>query len=70
MNVTVVFRFLLAFLLWGIWFYQLRTGKLIYGFGRVWTTEKEKPDLYSSVLALQGLGFLIGSILIIWDALH
>lgn len=70
MNVGLVFGFFLTFLLWGIWFYQLRTGKLLYGFWRVWTTEKEKPDLYNSVLVVQGLGFLIGSILLIWDALH
>src|SRR5947207_6694231 len=42
MNISLVFRFLLASLLWGIWFYQLRTAKLIYGLGSVWTTEKRE----------------------------
>lgn len=70
MNVDLAFGFLIGLILWCVWFYQLRTGKLIYGLGRVWTTEKEKPDLYTLILGVQGLGFLIGSLLLIWDALH
>jgi len=65
MNISLVFRFLLASLLWGIWFYQLRTAKPIYGLGSVWTAEKEKPDLYNSVLVVQGLrSFISGGVLL------
>lgn len=69
MNLSLVLRFLLCLLLWGMWVYQVKTGKLLGGNWRVWTTEKERPKLFFAVVAIQGLGFLVGSIWLICDAL-
>jgi len=70
MNTSLGIGFLIALLLWGVWLYQIKSGKLLGGNWRVWTTEKERPGLYWAVVGVQGLGILLGTILLIRDALR
>lgn len=67
MSRSVFFRALMCFLLWGLWTYQVRSGKVLGGFMRERVTEKEKPNLYFGIIAIQGFGFLVISIWLICD---
>jgi hypothetical protein len=69
MNISYLLVFLPLILLWGVLLYQLSTGKLLARNWRVWTTRKEQPILYWSVVAVQGLAILFGSVFFIRDVL-
>jgi hypothetical protein len=43
MNPNIEIGFFIGLLLWGMWIYQIKTGKLLNGRWRIWTTEKENP---------------------------
>jgi hypothetical protein len=69
MNIGYGLGFFLFSVMWGLLLYQLGAGKLLDRNWKVWTTRKERPALYWTVVLVQAVGILLGSVFFIRDVL-